>query len=281
MNLIKICWTGALSLSAILVLTFLVLRLIEQRLTFYPVRDFESMPENFGLRHEEVLLGPGPEGSIHGWFFAPRSETDPVLLVFNGNAGNISHRLDWLAPFVRRGLGALLFDYRGYGLSGGQPGERAFQEDALAVWDFLTTEKGFAPGRIVLAGWSLGGAPAAYLASVRPVGGLILEGTFTRGRVMARQIFGPLPVYLAMKNRWEVAGRLSSVRAPILVIHGTRDSVVPFSEGLELVRTAGRAVEWWPVQGGDHLDLHCLLGEKYYDRIERFARGCLPSGGGD
>lgn len=273
MALLKHALILSVSLAAALALFALLIRLLEDRLTFHPTRELEALPSDFGLAFEEALIRSGAD-SLHGWLFPPSGSQSPVLLVFHGNAGNISHRLEWIAPFVRRGLGVLLFDYRGYGKSSGKPSEQAFREDALAAWDWLTA-RGIEPGRIVAFGRSIGGAPAVYLASREPVRALILEGAFTSGRDMARLIFGFIPAHRLMKNRWEVEDCLAGIDSPVLLIHGTSDQVVPFELGERLSRKALRG-QWWPVQGGNHLDAHFLLGERYYERVECFLRENSP-----
>ncbi len=276
MEVLKSLWVGPLSLLVVLLILALLIRLLENRLTFYPTAELEELPESYHLAYEEVLLKPAGGGTVHGWYFPAAEENAPVLVVFHGNAGNISHRLYWLAPFVRRGNGALLFDYRGYGSSVGKPSEKSFQEEAIAVWDYLVGTRGLAAQRLVLFGRSLGSVPAAYLAAERTVGGLILEGAFRRGADMVQQIFGFLPLHWFMKNRWEVAEALSRTRVPTLIIHGTADEVVPFKLGEKLAETKGPTrLDWWPVAGGRHLDLHFLLGESYYERVDKFARAAV------
>ena len=274
MVLLKSLSIGLLSVAFVLAALALLVRLLENRLTFYPWREFESLPEDFGLEYEEIRLCPAAGDTIHGWYFRPRETDSPVLLLCHGNAGNISHRLEWLAPFVEAGLGAVLFDYRGYGLSSGKPGEIAFREDALAVWDFLTRQKGIPPRDLVVIGRSLGGAPASWLAGERESRCLVLEGVFGQGKEMAAKLFGFLPVHLVMRNRWALAEYLKRVRVPVLIIHGTRDEVVPFRLGERLAAQCDPSrVAFWPVEGGGHLDLHQLLGEEYYRRILKFIRG--------
>jgi len=271
MMLVKNILLGIFSAAAVLLVLAVLVRLLENWITFQPWRELEFRPEDYGLSAEEMLIRSGGADKIHGWYFRPGRADAPVIVFFHGNAGNISHRLELVVPFVRRGLGVLLFDYRGYGLSTGKPGEKAFQQDALAVWDYLTGVKGIAAERLVAFGRSLGGAPATYLAAERKVGRLVLEGCFTSGRDMARRIFGFLPLHLAMKNNWEVSRTLKRVRVPVMILHGRQDDVVPFSLGEKLARrgSAGQVV-FWAVEGGSHLDLYAVLGESYYERIEKF-----------
>ncbi|MEA2062665.1 MAG: alpha/beta hydrolase [Gemmatimonadota bacterium] len=281
MVLLKNLWPLALSLVLVLLVLALLLRLLESWMTFYPGGTLEANPADYGLAHENMLFDCADGGTIHGWYFPPADQEAPVLIIFHGNAGNISHRLDWIAPLVNSGTGALLFDYRGYGKSrGASPSEKTFRQDAETVYEHLKLSRGLETKRLIPFGRSLGSYPAAWLAAHHPVGGLILEGAFGSGKQMARQMFGFLPAHLVMKNRWEVAGNLARAGAPALIVHGTADNVVPFILGAGLAKTERQAAtEWWPVQGGSHLDLHLVLGEKYYQRLREFARSAASRGG--
>ena len=142
MALFKSVLTLLLYAAAVLTVLLLIVRLLEDRLTFHPTAELEFQPGEFGLKYEEAIIRVGANDSLHGWYFPPADSSAPVLLIFHGNAGNISHRLEWLAPFIERGLGALLFDYRGYGLSSGRPSEKSFNQEALAVWELAHHEPG-------------------------------------------------------------------------------------------------------------------------------------------
>ena len=264
------------SVSAVLLALALLVRLLENTITFHPSGTLEITPDDYGIDYRELSLKPaGEDISLHGWYFAPAAENSPVMIVCHGNAGNISHRLEWLVPFLRRGWGAVLFDYRGYGLSDGKPSEQGLYRDSGAVYDYVTGELGIAEERVVIFGRSLGGAPAAWLAANRKASRLILEGTFTSGADIARRLFGLLPFHFAARYRWPVAENLRKVDEPVMVIHGTADSVVPFNLGEKLAAGAveGQKVMFRRVEGGDHLNLHHIIGEKYYKDIERFVRG--------
>ncbi len=264
------------SIGVVLLGLAILVRLLEDSITFHPTSRLELSPDDYGLDYREIRVQPAGEHlSLHGWLFDPASEKHPVLLVCHGNAGNISHRLEWLVPMLQLGWGAVLFDYRGYGLSGGKPSEQGLYRDSEAVYDYLTIELGIAPERIVLFGRSLGGATAAWLAARKPVGRLVLEGTFTSAAAMSRRLFGFLPLHRAGRYSWPVAQNLKLVRSPVLIIHGTDDSVVPFVLGKKLAGSAteGQNVTFRRVEGGDHLNLHHVIGKGYYDEIERFVGG--------
>ncbi|MBW7997226.1 MAG: alpha/beta hydrolase [Candidatus Glassbacteria bacterium] len=264
------------SVGAVLLVLALLVRLLENSLTFHPMSRLELTPDDYRLDYREIRLDTGEEGvSLHGWYFAPTDGDLPVLLVCHGNAGNISHRLEWLVPFLGRGWGAVLFDYRGFGLSTGRPSEQGLNRDAKCIYEFMAGELAIRPERIVLFGRSLGGAPVAWLAARFPVGSVVIEGSFSSGAGMARRLFGLLPLHFAARYRWPVAENLRKVKAPVMILHGTDDSVVPFSLGEKLAETVSGppVVVFRRVEGGGHLNLHLVLGESYYDGIARFVRG--------
>jgi hypothetical protein len=134
--------------------------LLQTRLVYFPTipgRELTATPADIGLAYEEVRFTAEDGVALHGWYVPGRSDAGAVLFC-HGNAGNISHRLEWLSMLHGLGLGVLLFDYRGYGRSGGSPDEPGTYRDARAAWDYLVDERRIEPGRIVLFGESLGGA---------------------------------------------------------------------------------------------------------------------------
>ena len=144
--------------------------IFQSNLVFYPDVDREvaATPKLAGLQYEDIRLKTSDGIDLHGWY-VPASQPRGTVLFLHGNAGNISHRIDSIEMFHRLGYSTLIFDYRGYGNSGGKPNEQGTYRDAEAAWRYLT-EKRHIPGcRIVLFGESLGGAVAAWLADTDTV----------------------------------------------------------------------------------------------------------------
>ncbi|HEU0051965.1 MAG TPA: alpha/beta hydrolase, partial [Longimicrobium sp.] len=183
----------------------------------------------------------------------------------HGNGEDLGDLAELLPALHDAGFSVLAWDYRGYGRSTGKPGERATYRDAEAAYAYLTRELGVAPERVIVHGRSLGGGPAAYLAATNPVGGLVLESTFT-------SIFAVVPgVRLFPFDRFRTGARLGRVRTPVLVIHGTEDEVVPFAHGRALLdRAPGRKAHLW-VEGAGHNDLMLVTGDEYFAALRRFA----------
>lgn len=166
---------------------------------------------------DEVLLlpraGGGTVAAVH--LVNPRARY--TILFAHGNAETIFDDPAFLRRMQDEGFSVLAFDYSGYGLSSGSPSERAAYADADAGYQYLTRSARVAPERIIVHGRSLGGAVAADLASRRPVGGLVLESTFTSAFRVVRD--GPLLPF----DRFRTLAKLPRVQGPVLVIHGTAD----------------------------------------------------------
>ena len=260
-----------LAILGVFLLCGLLIRLFENRLVYFPKpfpADFSGLP-HYGLNLEDIFLKTTDGVRIHGWFRSePASPT--AILFFHGNAGNLTDRLDHLQVLSLLGTNILAIDYRGYGRSDGSPDEEGLYHDADAAYRYLIEDKGLDPGRIFIYGHSLGGAVAVDLAVRKPCGGLILSGTFTRSRDMARRIFRiPFLEYFP-KTRFDTLDKIRRVTVPVLAIHGTEDTVVPFTMALQLHEAAREPKFFFPIGGAGHDGLYLVAGEKYLNRLQEF-----------
>jgi len=214
----------------------------------------------------DVWLEAADGVRLHGWWMAP-AEARLATLYLHGNAGNITHRAPQAGKITAAGSAVLLLDYRGYGRSQGRPTEKGLYQDAEAGYRHLLS-RGFRPERIVLHGESLGTAVAVDLAARLPCAGLILEAPFTSTREIAARILpvlGPLVMH-SFDSRAKIAG----VRAPLLVIHGDRDEVVPYELGRALFDAANPPKSFFTAAGHGHNDLPETAG--YGERLAEFYR---------
>lgn len=198
-------------------------------------------PAQYNLPYEEVALETDDRVRLHGWFL-PAPARGGAVLYFHGNGGNISYDLLSLWRFRQLGLAVLGVDYRGYGLSEGSPNEEGTYRDARAAWRHLVEERGFAPGEIVVVGRSLGGAVAARLASEQAPAALVLESAFTSIEDMGRNLYPYLLVSLLTRIYYPTIDYVALVRAPLLVVHGPQDDLVPYSHAQRLY---ARALAAW------------------------------------
>lgn len=267
--MVKLLLIVGLALAVLLLLTCSE-TVVERCFIFFPSRTLAARPEEFGLPVQEHFIATAA-GRLHAWYLPPAGN-GPVIFHCHGNGGNISHRLPLMTHWQARGVGFLLFDYRGYGLSAGQPSEAGVYQDAVAVYDFLVRELQVPPAKVVVQGHSLGGVVAMALAARRPVAGLILEATFARSADLARLHFFWLPTRWLWRRKFNAEPYLAALQMPKLVVHGQLDQIVPLALGTQLFAALPEPKDLYLIPGADHNDLDLVGGEDYYNRLEDFCR---------
>ena len=235
-------------------LMILFVFLYQPRLVYFPQveRELTATPRAAGLDYEDVTLTTADNVKLHGWWVPSRNARGTILLM-HGNAGNISHRLGYLTMFNRLGYSVLLFDYRGYGKSGGHPDEEGTYRDAEAAWLHLAATRNVAPRDIVMVAESLGGGVATWLALKYPPRALVLASTFRSVPDLGAQIYPWLPVRLLARITYDNLGRIAKVDAPVLIAHSRDDDVIPFAHG-EALFAAAREPKQMLVLAGGHND---------------------------
>lgn len=255
------------------------LRWLESSMTFQPVRVASNEQLVTPPAAENVWFNSADGTRLHGWFFSHKiqDEAPATIIYFHGNGGNISN-VGWVGQwFMRRGFNVLLFDYRGYGASGGNVGSEAgLYADGDAAVAFVSNEKGVRQQNIVLYGQSLGTSVVADVASRREVGALILESGFSSASSVASEALPWLPRWLHVlsRNRFESARKLATVKAPILIAHGDPDPVIPASEARLLFAAANEPKQLLILPEGGH-NLFGSLGDQYFNQVEQFIRRSL------
>ncbi len=240
-----------------------------------PSREIVATPQAVGLTYDELELNTADGERLHGWYI-PTDNARGTLLFFHGNAGNLSHRLDSLQIFHRLNLNVLIFDYRGYGRSSGQPSENGTQLDARAAWAYLVDERGESPGHIVLFGRSLGASIAARLATEKQPAALILESAFISVPELAAELYRWLPVRFLARLQYRTRDTLSHVHCPVLVAHSPDDEIIPYRHGRVLYETAPPPKAFLRLTG-DHNMGFLLSGESYMHGIDAFLATHLPT----
>lgn len=224
-----------------------------------------------------VVRVPTEDGARIAVLHLPGPESALTILHSHGNAEDLGHLLPLLERLQGAGFSVLAYDYRGYGLStGGPPSAEGAYLDIAAVYRYATEELGIDPERIILHGRSVGSGPATHLAARRPVGGLVIESGFTSAfRVVTH-------VPLLPFDRFPNLRTIREVDCPVLVVHGRRDAVIPFSHGERLYRAAPGPKHLLVVDEAGHNDLPQVAGERYERAFREFAdREVAPAGGGE
>ena len=203
----------------------------------------------------EVELTSADGERLVAWHVAPQPGK-PLIIYFQGNAGGLELRADRFRKLLEGGNGLLALCYRGYGGSSGRPSEIGLIADAAAAYEFAAKEA--EPKRIVLFGESLGTAVAIALASEREIGALILDAPFTSAADVGAAAYRFVPVRWFMRDPFHSDRRIAKVRAPVLVLHGERDLVVPigFGEKLFVLANEPKRMHRFPLGGHVNLDEH-------------------------
>ncbi len=216
----------------------------------------------------DVTLTTGDGVRLGAWHF-PVESARATVLVAPGNAGNRHLRVPLARALTARGLSVLLVDYRGFGGNPGDPTEEGLALDVRAAREFLVGDAGVPPERLLYFGESLGAAVAAELAVEHPPAGLVLRSPFTDLASVAARHYPFLPVRWLLLDEFPTERHVARVDAPVTVVHGTADSIVPPEQSRAVATAAGgRSVE---VAGADHNDRVLLDGPQVVDAITDLA----------
>jgi fermentation-respiration switch protein FrsA (DUF1100 family) len=183
------------------------------------------------------------------WHIAPQADK-PVVIYFHGNGGSLRYRVGRFHDLAADGTGLLALSYRGYGGSSGSPTEAGLIADARAAYGYATAR--YPAGRIALWGESLGSGVAVALAAEQPVARMVLEAPFTSAADVGAAAYWFIPVRLLMKDQFRSDLRIGKVTAPVLVLHGDRDAVVPFALGERLFGLITAPKRLARFKGGGH-----------------------------
>ncbi len=256
------------------------IRWMEWFTTFHPVRmDVNHLPAP-PSGATDAWFTTADAYRLHGWYFESSQQPSAATVVFfHGNSGNISD-VGWLGQwFAERGFNVLLVDYRGYGASAGEPNyEAGLYADGDAAVAFVVNEKGERPQRVVLYGTSLGTTVVADIASRGKVGALIIESGLSSASSLAVHRFWWLPraLHFIGKNDFESARKLGKVKAPVLIVHGDPDPVIPTSEARLLFEAANEPKRLLIFPGAGH-NVFGSVRDPYLNQVAEFIRQSVPT----
>jgi fermentation-respiration switch protein FrsA (DUF1100 family) len=191
-----------------------------------------------------------------------------TLILFHGNAGNAADRCALLTPFAAVGYGVVMAEYRGYAGNPGRPSEAGFLRDGRAYLDWVAaTWHDTAP---IVCGESIGSGVAVRMASERPVSAVVLDAPYTSVADLAAAMYRWLPVRMILRHPFDNLSRLPSIRAPLLVVHGDGDDLIPPEHGRRLVAAAGGPAEFVLLPGVGHPALHMDPAGHGAEAVRRF-----------
>jgi fermentation-respiration switch protein FrsA (DUF1100 family) len=268
---VKTVLLAALVIGAIAGGLKLLVGRLEPRAAFFPMRGEQANPGDAGIRFERVVVNTEDGERLSAWWI-PGPPGAPEVLFFHGNGGNLSVWGDAVIGIAGQGWSVFALDYRGYGLSTGQPTETGLYKDADAALAEFWTHRHHASAPVLYWGRSLGATVAAYAASQRAPHALVLESPFYSARTLVREGgLGWLPALL-MSYRFETAEFAANFRGPTLVVHGDRDSIVPLSHGRRVFQELRGPKKMVVVEGADHNDLHLVRPGVYWETFREFVQ---------
>jgi hypothetical protein len=244
---------------------------LQRRLMYFPDTVYFT-PERAGLTGVLERVLETPDGARVLAWYAPAKPGQPTILYFHGNAGSLETRIERIRKYMARGLGVFMMTYRGFGGSSGQPSEAANVADARLAYDTLVGV-GVDPQDIIVYGESLGSSVAVQVAGAREVAGVVLDAPYTSMVDLAALHHPWIPGRWFMTDRYETRRHIKAVTAPLLIIHGEMDDIVPVSMGREVYALAPgpKTLKTFPEAG--HAD-HYLFGsyDALYAWIEKLRR---------
>jgi len=246
------------------------------RMFYYPDQTEYELPSR---AFEDVWIQSGDGTKLHGWWIPAESERVKGTVVHcHGNAANLTGhyaQVDWLPP---GGYNLLLFDYRGYGKSEGKPGRKGVYEDTIAALTYAAERS----QNLFVIGQSLGGANAMAVLGrneIPQLRALVVDSAFYSYRSIVRDKIGEMPglrwlkwplSFLVIGNAYSGGPVVHQVGAPVLIIHGTEDQIVPFHHGRWSYEEAGQPKTMVAIEGGYHVDVFLRYGELYQRRVLEF-----------
>jgi len=232
---------------------FVALMYAAQRSLLYHPDRSRTAPLAAGLAGaEEIVLDTADGEKVIVWHVAPKPGR-PLLLYFHGNAGTLAYRAERFRALTADGSGLVALSYRGYGGSTGSPSEAGLMLDAEAAYRFARAQHPDA--RLVAFGESLGTGVAVALASRHPMAAVVLESPYTSIADVAASIYWFLPVRLLIKDGFYSDRLIAKVAAPVLILHGERDRVVPITFGERLFALAAEPKRFKRFPQASHADL--------------------------
>ena len=235
-------------------------------LMFHPVRHYDA-------RHPGYV-SIGKDGEKVAAIVGGQQKGRKALLYCHGNAEDATGPMEYLEMAVGDVFTIAAVDYPGYGLSEGSPDEKGCYRNVHRLYDWLIDERGFKPEDIIVFGFSIGTGPATELAATKPVGGLVLQAPYLSApRIVTKVRLLPIDPFPNLK-------RIGDIKCPLVVIHGTDDSIIPFAHGKELFELAPEPKRFVAVEGADHNDLIGVLGlDEYSKLLKGFLNESCTAGG--
>lgn len=260
-----------------------------QRLFFQPTPNYQFKPTDRGLEYEEVAIKTKDGSALKGWMLKAVGEASGSVLHLHGNADNMGSHLDHVCFLPEKGFNVLMFDYRGFGESAGEPSIEGAYEDGQAALDYLMGRDEVDSDRVCLFGQSLGAAlsfPLMYRNE--NLKGMLAESPFTSYREVAEQALGGnwFMKAGAKKTAEKMVGKLELDpdqwackidNRHVMIIHGVKDKVTPYWMGQKLYESLGKRKDFWTMENVGHLGGLEFYATNYPKKLKIFFNKCVKA----
>jgi uncharacterized protein len=235
---------------------------VGQRKILFRCDAAELDPATLGLKAEILRLKTEDGETLLAWRVPP-APGRPLILYFHGNAGGLDLRVERFRAIAKAGMGFLAIEYRGYASSTGSPSERGLKLDGEAAYA-AAVASGVAPERIVALGESLGSGVAVALAARHNLGALVLDSPYSSIVDVAASAYWFVPVRALLRDPFRNDLLIGTIHTPTLIVHGSKDVVVPIRFGEKLFGLANPPKDFWRVEGAAHL----AMGERLAETLD-------------
>jgi fermentation-respiration switch protein FrsA (DUF1100 family) len=264
--------------GTVLIAVFGLFWMAQRRLIYFPTQAIEDV-SIVSPEYEEVTFTTGDGLTLSAWWIPATGDPEgSTIIVFHGNGGNRADRTPLARGLTQQGYGVLLMDYRGYGGNPGSPSEEGLLLDAEAAVAYLKSRPDVDSDKLVYFGESLGAAVAIAAAQEHPPSALILRSPFTSLPDVARAHYPYLPTGLALRDRYPSIDTIRTLDVPLLVIAGSQDTIIPFSQSRELYEASPGPKRFVTIEGADHNDPALTHGPRLIDETTGFLEDTRESG---
>jgi fermentation-respiration switch protein FrsA (DUF1100 family) len=261
-----------LTLSSLIIayIVLIIFIYFYQRNLLYHPSENNYQNDKIQFKYDEIFINVDEEIQLKSWIIKKDFKKLKTLVIFHGNAGHLSNRIYKLNELYKLDINILLISWRGFSGNKGSPTENNLYSDAKASINWLN-EQGVNNGQIILYGESLGSGVAVELGKENNFNSIILESPFTSIENSAKIYYPYLPVRLLLKDRYDSISKIKMIKTPILIMHGKKDDVVPFSMGKELFEKANNPKQSYFTNEDDHMmEFNFSLLREIQDFIKKY-----------
>ena len=261
-----------LTLSSVIIAYIAVIIFIyfyQRNLLYHPLEN-NYQNDKIQFNYDEIFINVDEKIQLKSWIIKKDFKKFKTLVIFHGNAGHLSNRIYKLNELYKLDINILLISWRGFSGNKGSPTENNLYKDAKAAIKWLN-EEGVSNNQIILYGESLGSGVAVEVGKENNFNSIILESPFTSIENSAKIYYPYLPVRLILKDRYDSISKIKMINIPILIMHGEKDDVVPFSMGKELFEKANSPKQSYFTPDDDHMmEFNSSLLKNIKDFIEKY-----------